>query len=197
MKTLYKLGVTVSLVLLLATFGSGTAMANSITGGISFAGQATPSGGTDWSSATGVGFQFAFVTGSTQDLALAAPAGTFASFSNFTFSPSLSPTPVAPLWTAGVASFALSQITGVEQGGSYGSNFLQLTGTGILSMTGYSDTAGSWIFNATGANGSFGFSASNGATSVPEPMTLLLSIVGLGGLGLVMYRERRKVGAEG
>lgn len=168
-----------------------------ITGGVSFGGAAVPSGGATWATATGIDFgnsaPNAAVTGGSGSYA-GIPFLTPVTFADFTFSPSLSPTPVAPLWTfvsGGLTySFTMTGLGQVQQGFNNGSSFLLLHGTGMLSITGLQDTAGIFDFSGQDSNLNFSFSASNAA--VPEPGSMVLLGTGLLGLATIARRRMKK-----
>lgn len=184
---------TLSLVLAGAMMAlAAEAQATPITGGISFSGLgANPTGGSDWSTATGVDFVSLALAGS----GTGSYAGVFAlaTFNDFTYDPGLSPSPVL-LWTftdfPRTYSFDLSSLTSVVKSGSAASSSVAVNGLGTLHITGYEDTAGTFVFTGNSSNGSFSFSASDGASaSVPEPTSVFL--LGTGLLGIVALVQRR------
>ena len=166
-----------------------TAMAVPISGSINFLGYASYVGGTTPSDATGIDFLGAFTGyGNTGDY-----GGVFSSnvqFNDFSFKPNLNPSPVT-LW-----SFTFSNKTydfnmsSVNYYVSPDGSSLTLVGTGMLGITGFDDTLGSWIFTTQGNNSTLTFSAT--AAPVPEPSTLLL--IGSGLVGIFSLGRRRMKG---
>jgi hypothetical protein len=118
---------------------------------------------------------------------------------SFTFNPFGG---VIPLWTtatttpAGTASFDFTSLTTLQQPGD---NTLKLIGTGMLHLTGYADTPGTFTFTANqdDEQTTFSFSSSNSAQpplnpndTVPDGgLTVMLLGASLSALGLV----RRKL----
>lgn len=123
-----------------------------------------------------------------------APAvGASASQNGFAFNPTLSPSPVAPLWTitSGALAgwtFSLDAITLVDQGTP---GFLNLAGVGRFNDNvagGFDETEGGWTFTVTSSGSLFTWTSSN--ASVPDGgMTVMLLGAALSGLGLI----RRKL----
>ncbi len=188
------LGIS-GVVLAFALF-AGQAQAVQITGSISFgmSGVAANAGGPlpNFTGATMIDFADATPNGSVQS-----SSGDFAT-AGFTFltpvtfydldfgTPGL---PLAPLWTGtsgpNTASFDLLALTIDGQT----ANTLDLSGSGVLKLTGYEDTPASWTLSGDITTGSvvFGLSSTNTANPVPEP-----SILALLGLGLLGFAGRRK-----
>ena len=187
--------LTLALVLVGAMMAlAAEAHATPITGGISFSGFANPAGGSDWSTATGVDFLNPALagsgTGSYASVVLAA-----ATFTNFTYDPGLSPSPVH-LWTfinLGLTySFDLATLTNVTKAGSGTASSVVVDGGGTLHITGLDDTAGNFVFSGNGASNSFSFSASDGASAVPEPASLFLLGTGLLGIAVLVQRQPKR-----
>ena len=174
-----------------------------ITGTINFSGgvfgvDASNNNVSDWNNAVGLKFSPGATQRLNQDVS---QTGTYApldglsttvDFSNFTFKPALSPSPVSPLWTitnAGVTySFKLSSVAIQSQG----SSFLNLAGQGILSATGYTDTTGEWTFAgpgiASGSPAKFNFTSA-GSAAVPVPAALFFAAPALLGVFGVSRRK--------
>ncbi len=111
------------------------------------------------------------------------PDGSAVTFAQpWVFNPS---TPKTPLWSiAGPDNFAFNLLTAtvVRQSGS----FLAIKGTGTLTSTNYSATAGTWYFTTQGDEAEGKFSWSSSTAAVPDAGTTLAllggSLLGLCGL---------------
>ena len=130
--------LTLSLVLVVAMMAIAVEeQATTITGGISFSGFANPIGGSGWSTATGVAFVNPALAGSGTGSYAGISAST--TFTNFTYDPVLSPSPVH-LWTFNAAgltySFDLSSLTSVVKAGNGTLNSVVINGGGTLHITG-------------------------------------------------------------
>jgi len=185
---------SLSLLLTLA-FGANLAMAQplpSINGTINFDGEATTNTG---SLATGTAFSSitnTYVDQNTMTGSYATVAGlTAVVFSPFSFTSSS----VTPLWTFTVGtgasavtySFAATSIVINQQS----STFLNLSGTGIASITGDANTAGTWSITDTGNGPNFTFGS--GAAATPDSgTTALLMSLGLAAVGLGVFSQRGK-----
>lgn len=169
---------------------STAALAAPISGNIDFLGYASYTGGTTPSNATGIHFLGALTTSisNTGDY-----AGITASvnFQDFTFAPSLQPDPVT-LWsfTSSGKTYNFTMDTVTSSVSPDGSS-LTLVGTGLLGITGFDSTEGTWIFTTQGSNSILSFSAVADAAPVPEPGTISLLGAGLVGLGLYGRRKAK------
>ncbi|MDH3588113.1 MAG: hypothetical protein OEQ74_01790 [Gammaproteobacteria bacterium] len=167
-----------------------------ITGGIGFSGLFNPTGGTGLGDATGISFSNAFVATTSGIYAgIPAPFATVANFTDFQFSP-LAPDPVDPLWTVSFGgvdySFSLEDVSVDFQD----NNELNLSGSGILSATGFDDTAGTWEFSGNTA-GTILFSFSSiSAAAASEPGILFLLAMGLPMLGVARRINNNKTGVR-
>ena len=187
--------LTLSVVLAVAMMAVAVeAQATPITGGISFGGFANPSGGSDWSTATGVDFLNPALAGS--GTGSYAGVSALATFNSFTYDPGLSPSPVL-LWqfvSGGLDySFDLMTLTSVDKAGSGSASSVVVNGAGMLHITGLEDTAGTFVFSGNGSSNSFSFSASDGArAAVPEPTSVFLLGTGLLGIAALFQRQLKR-----
>lgn len=124
-------------------------------------------------------------------------AGDAVTWNGFGWNPST--TPVTPLWTftdAGTGStysFTLNSVSVDSQD----NKFLNLLGSGTLSITGGTaaadDTTGSWSFTISnptgGAHANFAFTFANSQTAVPDGGATAM-LLGAGFLGLAGLRRK-------
>jgi len=69
---------------------------------------------------------------------------------------------------------------------------LTVSGTGVLSLTGFTPTAGNFILTTQGPAGSeVTFSVTSVASAVPEPASLAILGTGLLGLGFIVRRKQQ------
>jgi hypothetical protein len=129
-------------------------------------------------STSGTFNQFMGATGSIRDFSFKGNGST-----NF---PNLN-TPLLSFQTIGGLTFTMTSVVPIFQMG----NLLALSGVGVLRMTGFDDTAGTFDFSSQGAAGTFSFSASNAGAQVPEPASLALLGGGLLVCATILSRRRR------
>jgi hypothetical protein len=126
----------------------------------------------------------------------ATTAGASVNFNNFTFFPLASQsTPVNPLWSFVSGGFTYSfSLANIGSESVTANEFLTMTGTGTVSITGagspFDSTVANWSFTITdtsgGNSGSFVFGFAQSDTSVPDGgMTIMLLGAALTGLSLI------------
>jgi len=182
-------------------FSSTLTQAQPITGSLSFTGGADVTGGTNGlSTATaytgffgsGSGGKPVVLGGSQSGSYATVPTGTAVTFFPFTFLPF---TP-QELWTFSVGlttySFTATTLTDVDPG----TPFLNLQGTGMLSISGFTDTTAKWTYTDTGSGPGTAFNLGASIVATPEPSTASLMIV-LALVGVaVRIAAKRKAGLE-
>lgn len=159
-----------------------------ITGGVLFTGGSLTVNGSLQTATAFTGFSGSKVMLGGQSGSYASvPTGTAVAWTPFTFSPSLFPNPVSPLWTFTIGpttySFEATSVTMVQQS----PGFLNVKGAGIAHIDGYADTPGNWYIHSTGRSTFFTFGA--GSNAVPDGgMTVALLGAAAGVLGLLRTR---------
>jgi hypothetical protein len=156
-----------------------------ITGTIDFGGTVTFDT-TSLATATRVNiWNTSFVLQSSGDFSSIAPGTNVTMAAPWIFNPS---TPTNSLWSVGGFTFDLNASVIVQQT----SNFLNVTGTGVISGNGFSPTPGTWSFTASDSNGSnrttFGFQTDSAAVPEPTSMTLL----GMGAITVAFLLRRNR-----
>jgi hypothetical protein len=137
--------------------------------------------------------EFLVNTASGDFAAIAGFVGSVGSIEDFTFSgPAQVGFPVAPLLLEfglpGGVTFTLNTV-GVD---FQDESFLNLSGSGVFTATGFDDTAGIFVFSGqTAGAGTFSFSASQDTEPVPEPASMALFAIGLFGAGIAARRRQR------
>jgi hypothetical protein len=98
--------------------------------------------------------------------------------------------PVSPLWTFTIGATTYDfNLTSLSVG-PISANSIQLDGSGTLQVTGYTDTPGSWILNASSyGSDTFTFESSNTAAGVPDGGTTVL-LLGASLTGLALIKRR-------
>jgi hypothetical protein len=106
---------------------------------------------------------------------------------DFAFSPTFSG-PINDFWTVGSFTFDLMSLDSVDltlNGDMI--TFINMVGSGVISGTGYDDTAGFWTLAGDTSSMRFSWNGSSGA--VPEPATVALLGLGLIGVGIALRKR--------
>jgi len=130
-----------------------------------------------------------FVLQDSGDFSSIAPGTSVTMAAPWIFHPS---TATPSLWSVGGFKFDLASSVVISQTAT----FLNITGVGTITATGFDATPGTFSFTASDSNGqaqaTFGFQAQS--TAVPEPGTISLLLLGAGGWAL--RRKARFFAAE-
>jgi hypothetical protein len=110
---------------------------------------------------------------------------TLGDIKDFQFAPLV--TSIPDFWVVDIFSFELTDVVRTNNS----SSFIDLTGSGIITATGFEATDATWIFSGdTSGGGVFSWTASS-ATTVPEPGVLAMLSIGLIGLSLGKIRPQK------
>jgi hypothetical protein len=179
-----------SVVAVVAASLSVAAQANPITGTINFDGSATSDNPNFLLATEFTSFSSVTVVSGASGTYGGVAGGTAVSMPNALF---FSPVtvPVSPLWTFTIGAttydFNLTSMTVSYESATQ----IDLSGSGTLQVTGYTDTPGQWELSANNVGGAaeFGFTSSNVASGVPDGgTTVLLLGAALAGLWLLQRR---------
>ncbi len=178
-----------------AIFASTSGQAQPITGSISFTGGADLNNSLAAATAyTGffntVSVPNPVVLGGSQTGSFATVAtGTQVTFYPFSFLPFAAPQTLWSFISGGKTyTFTANTLVNVTPLPSY----LNLQGTGTISVTGFTDTAATWTYTDTGTGAGPGFNFGASINAAPEPSTI--SLISVLALGAVVFRfaARRK-----
>jgi len=186
-----KLFIVCSLVVALIGVAALNAGATPITGNISFSGTSSTDN-TDFTLATEFTSFSNVIVSTTGGNGSYTPdiSGQSVTMTTFTFSPSLSPSPLVPLWqfTHGGKTYSFNA-TSLTISSSI-SDSITMGGTGMAYITGFDATPATWVLSANNSGMTQSFSMSTGVSSVPVPAAILLFGPGL--VGLAAMRRRFK-----
>jgi len=120
--------------------------------------------------------------------------GSLVTMQGFAFDP-FAGAAISPLWTFDIGlvtySFELTSITLVDRFAGGGNYFLSVAGSGMASITGFEDAAGTWSLTTQSGTGATTLSFSS-TTSVPDSgATAALLGLGLIGLGAASRRFKK------
>ena len=145
-------------------------------------------GGSATSLGSATGLEFDAIQGDVQSATgdFAVDSASPVTFYDFYFTGTGIPQLPTDLWSTDTFSFEMTSVNIDFQGNTA----LVLTGSGVVSGTGYDDTNGTWSLTANNAGSTFSFSAST--ETVPEPATIVVWSLLAGIASIVAVRRRKK-----
>ena len=189
MKKLSSLTTLASALFLAFSLSGNLAHATPIDGTINFDGEATTNSGNLATATSFTSIIGTMVVPQETGSYAAIPAVTPVTFTPFTFSAA----GVTPLWTLTLAGITYSFNATSIVVDAQNANFLNISGTGIASITGYTNTAGTWSITDTSVGGSPTFTFGADSVVPDSGITALLILLGLAGVGLGVLAQRRKL----
>jgi hypothetical protein len=189
MKTLTSFTTLAGALILAFSLSGNLAHATPIDGTINFDGEATTNSGNLATATSFTSIIGTMVVPQETGSYAAIPAVTPVTFTPFTFSAA----GVTPLWTLTLAGITYSFNATSIVVDAQNANFLNISGTGIASITGYTNTAGTWSITDTSVGGSPTFTFGADSVVPDSGITALLILLGLAGVGLGVLAQRRKL----
>jgi len=188
-KKISSLATAASALLLAFSLSGSLARATPIDGTINFDGEATTNSGNLATATSFTSIVGTMVVPQETGSYSAIPVVTPVTFTPFSFSAA----GVTPLWTLTVAGITYSFNATSIVVDAQNANFLNLSGTGIASITGDTSTAGTWSITDTSVGGSPTFTFGADSVVPDSGVTALLILLGLAGVGLGVAAQRRKL----
>lgn len=189
MKKLSSLTTLASALFLAFSLSGNLAHATPIDGTINFDGEATTNSGNLATATSFTSIIGTMVVPQETGSYAAIPAVTPVTFTPFSFSAA----GVTPLWTLTLAGITYSFNATSIVVDAQNANFLNISGTGIASITGDTSTAGTWSITDTSVGGSPTFTFGADSVVPDSGVTALLILLGLAGVGLGVLAQRRKL----
>lgn len=176
-------------------FGS-AAIAVPITGNISFGGNGSPEPAGTWYQATGVNFANPWVVTANSGDYASVPFPTTATFTDIDWGAGSGAVNVAlaqTVWTftVGLVTYTLEvgTVDNIDRGSAANDN-ISVSGSGILTITGFDPTPGVWNFTGGFAGTAQNLSFSSSPIRTPEPGSLALLSLSLLGFGIASRRRK-------